>query len=176
MRALRFRDNSEEATFELNLAPMMDMFVTIIPFMLLSVVFIQLALIDAPLPVPVANALAQDRAKDKREVSISVNMDQKTGFKIEVKDLNGQMSRHFVPTVNGTQDYKGFHQKLVAIKLNHPKVFRVELNPSENVDYENIVKAMDEARDMRGTDPKVVIEGAESPLLFPDVILSNVMG
>src|ERR1700683_530364 len=86
MRTLRFRDNSQEATFDLNLAPMMDMLVSIIPFMLLSATFMQIMLINIPLPAPVAQALAADRAKTEHEVTIRVNMDGKTGFILEVTD------------------------------------------------------------------------------------------
>ena len=52
------RDLSAESTFDLNLAPMMDMLVSIIPFMLLSATFLQMMLINVPLPEPVAKALA----------------------------------------------------------------------------------------------------------------------
>jgi biopolymer transport protein ExbD len=177
MRTLRLRDTSEEATFELNLAPMMDMLVTIIPFMLLSTVFIQMVMIDTSLPVPVAQALAQDRADQKREVSIVVNMDRKSGFSINVKNPAGPSSSYAVAMLaSGEFDYKSLHTRLVQIKQMHPKVFRLELNPADNIDYEFIVKTMDSTRDMSKEDPKITIDGAETPLLFPDVVLSNVMG
>lgn len=175
MRKLRFRDNAEGATFELNLAPMMDMMVTIIPFMLLSATFMQLSLINVPLPVPVAKALEQDRNKDKREVSIKIQMQTNKQIAVEVKDPSGSATRFSVQGTAGDYDYKGFHKKLVEVKQRFPKVFRVELNPDENVDYKSIVGVMDASRSMENADPKITIDGAETPLLFPDVILSNVM-
>src|ERR1700690_3708601 len=95
-RTLRYRDVSEESTFELNLAPMMDMLVSIIPFMLLSATFLQIMLINVPLPEPVAKALAQDRAQTNREVSIKVDMNAQVGFMIEVKDEGGKVTKYTV--------------------------------------------------------------------------------
>jgi biopolymer transport protein ExbD len=176
MRSLRFRDTSEQATFDLNLAPMMDMLVSIIPFMMLSVSFMQIMLIDVPLPVPVAQALAQDRAQTKREVSITVRMESKLGFAIEVKDEQGRSTHMSVGKIGLEFDYKNLHKKLVEVKQRFPKVFRIELNPEDGIDYKSIVQAMDASRNMQQTDPKVMIENAETPLLFPDVVLANVMG
>jgi biopolymer transport protein ExbD len=176
MRSLRMRDTSEEATFELNIIPMMDMFVTIIPFLLLSAVFMTLAIIDVPLPAPVAQALQADRDGKNKDISIRVNMDPKAGFALEVRDPAGNTSRYSVPKAGQDYDYDGLHKKLVEIKLRYPKVFKVEFNPHESVDYKAIVQVMDAARNTKKEDPKITIENAETTLLFPDVILSNLMG
>lgn len=176
MRNLRFRDHSSEATFDLNLAPMMDMLVSIIPFMLLSATFMQIMLINIPLPAPVAQALAQDRAKTEREVSIRVNMDGVAGFILEVTDLNNKSVKTAIPKTANEYDYKALHKKLVEVKEQFPKVFRLDLNPDEGVDYKSIVKVMDASRDMESADPKIMIDKAVTPLLFPDVVLANLMG
>jgi biopolymer transport protein ExbD len=175
MRSLRFRDTSQESTFDLNLAPMMDMLVSIIPFMLLSATFMQIMLIDVPLPTPVAQALQADRNNDKREVVIKVDMSQ-GGFSIAATDLNGKTSKKTIPKKDSEFNFEGLHKELVSLKQVYPKVFRLELNPEESIDYKTIVKAMDEARDMKNADPKILIENAPTPLLFPDVVLSNLMG
>src|ERR1700722_5137808 len=101
MRVLRMRDLSAESTFELQLAPMMDMLVSIIPFMLLSAIYMQINLINVPLPEPVAKALADDRAKTEREVSIQVTMDPKVGFSFDVRDEGGKVTKYSVPRENG---------------------------------------------------------------------------
>jgi biopolymer transport protein ExbD len=176
MRNLRFRDNSHEATFDLNLAPMMDMLVSIIPFMLLSATFMQIMLISTPLPTPVAQALAADRANNQREVVIKVVMENKTGFVLEVTDTSNKTVKETILKKAGQFDYESLHKKLVEAKQKFPKIFRLELNPDEMVDYKSIVKVMDSARDMENADPKILIDNAATPLLFPDVVLSNLMG
>ena len=176
MRTLRYRDHSEEATFDLNLAPMMDMLVSIIPFMLLSATFMPIMLINIPLPAPVAQALAQDRANKDREVSIRLNMDPKGGYLLEVTDLNNRTVKTNIPKVSGEYDFKTLHKKLVEVKQQFPKVFRLDFSPDESIDYKAIVKTMDTSRDMENADPKIYIDKAVTPLLFPDVVLANLMG
>ena len=154
------RDLSAESTFDLNL----------------SATFLQMMLINVPLPEPVAKALAQDRAQTTREVSIKVDMNAVAGFMIEVKDEGGRVTKYVVARTANDYDYKGLHSRLVTIKQQFPKVFRIELNPDETANYKMIVKAMDASRNMENADPKIKIDNAETPLLFPDVVLSNVMG
>ncbi len=160
----------------MNLAPMMDMLVSIIPFMLLSATFMQIMLISVPLPAPVAQALAQDRAKTDREVTVRVNMDPKIGFLLEVTDESNKTVKSSIPKTSGEYDFKSLHKKLVEVKQRFPKVFRLDLNPDETIYYKSIVKVMDAARDMENADPKIMIENAATPLLFPDVVLANLMG
>jgi biopolymer transport protein ExbD len=181
-RNLRYRDSSEEATFDLNLAPMMDMLVSIIPFMLLSATFMSIMVISVPLPQSVQKALADDRAKTERDVSISIVMSPQHDFAIDVKDEKGKPSKFTVPRMQsqalaGGSDYnyRGLHKVLVEIKQRFPKVFRVDLNPDEGVPYNSLVLAMDESRNMDVKDPKVLIDGSATPLLFPDVVLANIM-
>src|SRR5207237_9488729 len=93
MRVLRMRDLSAESTFDLNLAPMMDMMVSIIPFMLLSATFLQLMLINVPLPTPVAQALQQDRENKNNDVTIKVGMTGTKEMYLDLKEASGKSSR-----------------------------------------------------------------------------------
>ena len=58
MRALKSR--IDDSTFELNLAPMLDIIVSIIPMLLLSVVFTRITVIDTPVPQAVEQAVAEN--------------------------------------------------------------------------------------------------------------------
>jgi biopolymer transport protein ExbD len=174
-KKLRFRDSSEGATFELNLAPMLDMFVSIIPFMLLSATFISVMIIDIPIPVPVAQALQEDRKKEERDVSIQVLISKNEDPVLQIRNPAGKMTRESIPRVNGEPDYNKLHQKLVVAKQQYPKIFRLEVMPKDDVVYQTLVRVMDSARNMDPTDPKIMIDGAATPLLFPDVFLANVM-
>lgn len=174
-RRVRARDNSAAATFDLNLAPMLDMMVALVPFLLISATFITVMVIDVPLPVPVAKALQQDRNKDKRQVDILVSVDKRQGMNLVIKSRGGSVQRHRIPNRAGELDTDTLHKKLVKVKQRYPKVFRMKLNPRDSVEYNSVVRVMDAARRMRKDDPKVLIDGAETPLMFPDVVLANVM-
>jgi len=176
MRLRRKPNGRSESTFELNLAPMMDMMVTIIPFMLLSAVFMQLMIIDVPLPQPVAKALEQDRQMKMHEVSVAVNLAKNGVAQVIVTDEKGFSRKFSVAGVGHDFNYSLIHQKLVEVKLQYPKVFRMELNPEDGIPYKSIVGVMDAGRTLSKSDPKVFIEKAEVNLLFPDVVLANLMG
>ncbi len=178
----RFSRHAGESTFDLNLAPMMDMMVTIIPFLLLSAVFMRMMLIESPLPQSVAQLLQEDRNKKDRDVSISLTLTKTGDANLIVVDAQGKKVQSLIKNVGGHFDAKSVHSHLVQVKQQYPQIFRLELNPEDGVDYKSIVGVMDASRDMERTDPKIFItdpvkkERAEVPLLFPDVVLANLMG
>lgn len=174
-RQIRMRDSSHDSTFELNLAPMMDMMVALIPFLLLSVTFMAVMIIDLPLPAAVAKALEEDRNNKDPQVSIELRINPKTGYSLEVTRPGAKGVKQEIPMTAKGLDFEKLHAKLVEVKLQNPKIFKVSLRPDSTVEYDSIVKTMDATREIRKTDPKVMIDGAESPLLFPDVILADLM-
>lgn len=64
---------------ELNLAPMMDLFVSLLPFLILSASFVQLGGVDAKGPAA-ADQVSKVAAKDQDDLWLSVNMDSKKIF------------------------------------------------------------------------------------------------
>ena len=64
---------------------------------------------------------------------------------------------------------------------NYPDIFRLELNPEENIPLEEIVSVMDRVRTTVTGEPKVVFKdetgkAIETNLMFPDVVFGNVAG
>ena len=174
------KQEDDDATFELDLSPMLALMVTLIPIMLLSTVFVKVAVIETPLPQVVAKALEQDRKKKDREVRLVVKMEQNTGLNIHV--YRGSAKRSVaIPKVQGEWDFARLHKEVVQVKVENPKLFRLDLIPGKDVSYADIVKVMDEVRNTREGDPKVYIEDVdtkervETDIMFPDVIFSNVL-
>jgi biopolymer transport protein ExbD len=187
MRAQNTRQ--EDSTFELNLAPMLDIIVSIIPMLLLSVVFVQITVIDTPIPQAVERAVAaaNEKNKDLIQVRMSVAADR-TVF-ITILD-RGETKEFQVPGIGvgaeAKADLDGLYQQVVAIKKQYPDVFRLELNPSETIPLVDIVGVMDSVRMTRiekngnpmklsftdSTSGKVI----ETNLLFPDIVFGNVAG
>lgn len=184
-RRLKIETLTEEqdtSAYELDLSPMLALMVTLIPIMLLATVFVKVTVIESSLPQVVEKAIQEDRNKKKRDVSIQLVMNDNKTFNVSVT-VDGRKSRsNNIQPTKGTWDYANLHKKLVSIKQQYPRTFRVDFQPSESVPYEEVVKAIDEARSTKTDDPKLYItdkdtnKKVETDVMFPDVIFSNVVG
>ncbi len=177
--ARRFYTRTEDSTFELNLAPMLDIIVSIVPMLLLSIAFIKVAVIETPIPQPVQKAIEAD--KNNKEVQISLAVSKEAGFKISINN-KGQQSDRSVPLKGKDFDLAGLHKEMLNLKQEHPEVFRMELHPDESVELADIVTVMDQIRTTAMGEAKVWFTDVESGkkietnLLFPDVVFGNVAG
>lgn len=169
-----------EASFELDLAPMLALMVTLIPIMLLSTVFVKVSVIDTPLPQVVQKAIHEDKKKSN-SVEFSLHMDDKSGFQIKVTKSGRTLNRVRIPKAGAQWDLNKLHGEAVKLKQQYPRKFRMDLLPTESVPYVEIVKVMDALRSTNDKDPKLFIKDEESKrnvetdVLFPDVVFSNVL-
>lgn len=167
-----------DATFDLNLAPILDIIVSIVPLLLLSVAFVQVKMIDTSVPQVVAEAA--QRANDKSETTVTLKVSKAKGFTFEVvKDGKG------VPTsvVNKGKewDMDALQAAAFTIKEKNPEIFRVDMAPESDVNLNELVTVMDKLR--RTPDAKKVafVDPAnglkvETELMFPNVLFANVVG
>ncbi|MCB0389856.1 MAG: biopolymer transporter ExbD [Bdellovibrionales bacterium] len=171
--------NSEDANFEIDLAPMLALMVTLIPIMLLSTVFVRITLIETPLPQVVQNAIEQDKNKKEREVNIILDMTSQ-GFKLQVLIDGRSQKTERIPKLNNQWNLKQLYSIAHQAKMEHPKVFKLDLKPDSDVKYDDIVKVMDELRTIKPGDKKALIidsktsQQAETDILFPDINFANV--
>ncbi len=176
MRYMKSR--SADATFDLNLAPILDIIVSIVPLLLLSVAFVQVKMIDTSVPQVVAEA--SERANDKSQTTIALSVSKTKGFTIEVTK-DGKVTPTSVPNKNGTWDLDGLHAAAFLVKEKNPEVFRMDMSPEKDVNLNELVTVMDklrrtpDAKKVAFTDPesKQVIQ---TELMFPSVLFANVIG
>jgi len=186
MRALKTRE--EDATFELNLAPMLDIIVSIIPMLLLSVVFVQITVIDTPIPQAVEQAVAAANEKNKDLVQVRMSVAADRSVLITILDRGASKEFQVAGIGSGGEakaDLDGLYKQVIAIKKQYPDVFRLELNPSETIPLVDIVGVMDSVRTTRvenGQPVKLSFIDAttgkpiETNLLFPDIVFGNIAG
>lgn len=176
MRAIKTR--SGDATFDLNLAPILDIIVSVVPMLLLSVVFIQVKMIDTPVPQVVAKAMK--RADDQKTATVTLNVSKHSGFTFEVSK-DHRVKKFHVPMKNNTWDYDGLQAMAFKVKTEFPQVFQLDLAPDSDVDLKDLVAVMDRVRKDK-TDRKIAFvdpkdhQKVETNFLFPNVIFSNVVG
>ena len=176
MRAMKSR--STDATFDLNLAPILDIIVSIVPLLLLSIAFVQVKMIDTSVPQVVAEAA--QKANEKTETTVALKVSKNKGFTIEVTK-DGKMVPTEVPNKNNAWDMEGLHAAAFAVKAASPEVFRVDLNPEADVNLNDLVVVMDKLRrtpDAKKTSFKDPESGKsiETELMFPNVLFANVVG
>ena len=175
-----FTRRSEDSTFELNLAPMLDIIVSIVPMLLLSVAFVHVTVIDTPVPQAVERAIAAANEKNKDQVQVSVRLSSKEGLRFVIND-KGKTRESVVAMKENKLDLVAIHKEALSIKQAYPDVFRLELNPDEGVPLEDIVAVLDNVRTTNSGEPKVVFKDEtgkpiETNLIFPDVVFGNVAG
>ena len=177
----KFKTRHDESTFELNLAPMLDIIVSIVPMLLMSMVFVHITTIETPVPQVVEKAIAAANEKNKDQIQILLSVSRETGFKFTITE-NGKSQERAVILKGKDLDFEALYKEVLAVKKNYPDVFRLELNPEENVPLDQIVLVMDQVRTLHKEDPKVVFKDVETGksletnLLFPDVVFGNVTG
>lgn len=175
------RQRMEDASYDINLAPMLDMMVALVPFLLLSIAFVRLTILETKIPQPVAKAIEEDRNNKDRKVEIKMYVSIKNGVKIVV-DNKGSKKTHNIPMTKEGFNTASVHSKLVSIKQLYPEVFRLEVIPNEDVVYKDLIGLMDTARMTTSEDPQLFILDKETnkqvptKLMFPDVLFGNVVG
>lgn len=187
MRALRTR--VDDSTFELNLAPMLDIIVAIIPMLLLSVVFVEITVVETPIPQAVEKAVAAANEKNKDLVQVRMSVAADKTVNITILD-RGATKEYAVPASKSADgkpiaDTDGLYERVMAIKKDYPDVFRMELNPSDAIPLNEIIGVMDAVRTTRAKNGQTVKvsfmdsttgKPIETNLLFPDVVFGNVAG
>lgn len=178
MKRLKKFEVNHNSEFELDLAPLLAVMVKLVPVLLLSSAFVQMMVIESELPQVVNEAIQrQDKQEQPTNIALEINP---TGFEIIVtKKGKDEVIR--VPASAGTLDYPSLHSKLVEVKTQNPEVFKIEINPESSVPYDDVVKAMDEARQSKSNDIRFPVfdtkqgKNVETNFMFPEVVFSNMM-
>ncbi len=173
------RSRSTDATFDLNLAPILDIIVAIIPLLLLSVAFVQVKMIDTSVPQVVAEAAAKPD-DNKVQTTVSLKVSRSTGFQFDVV-REGKSTPTRVPNKDSKWDIDALHAAAFSIKEKNPEVFRVDLEPENDVDLNDLVKIMDTLRRSPASQKVAYVDPAsgqkvETELMFPNVLFGNVIG
>ena len=151
---------------DLNLIPIMNLIVILIPALLLTAAFVQIAVINVSAP-QIGSGVAQAPPKDKtKQLNLTIAVTDK-GFTLAGVGAvlgGGDKGQADGPTIpkkgDGTYDYDGLTKKLAQIKDSFPDETKVIINAEPAIQYDVIVKVMDASREANGRT------------LFPDVILS----
>ncbi len=129
---------------EVNITPVMNVFVILIPFLLLSASFIKIAIIDFSLPSAEQSSSNAVNAKDLKELTVLVVSIGTKGFEVKTSEKKLPL----VKKTNGKYDYKTLGDRLKSVKKKYPKLEDVIISPDAKIKYDTIVKVMDKCREV----------------------------
>jgi biopolymer transport protein ExbD len=167
------RRHLEVEQIELNLFPVMNMMVVLIPLLLSTTQFVKYGIIELNLPRAGGGPVTQLNLNKEAQLSLDLTVSiTKSGFYISssqavLRDVAG--SGPTIPKLaEGGYDYQELNKKLYEIKQRIVKstqdTRRIIIQAEMNIDYQTIVDTIDAARSI-----KINEVGYE---LFPEVVMS----
>lgn len=172
---------ASDNTFDLNLAPVLDIIVSVVPMLLLSIAFLDVKMIETPVPQVVQKAI--DNLEKKETTEITLALSKTKGFVFTVTD-QGRKAKEVVVAMmkDGNMDLTGLHTTAVNLKQDYPTVFNLSVAPDKDVPLKDIISALDQVRRSGMDGKKVQVKDPESgqlittDLMFPKVVFANVVG
>jgi biopolymer transport protein TolR len=172
---------------ELNLTPIMNLITILIPFLVMSAQFVQLAVIDSTLPA-IGPPQPTEEEPDKPPLNLSLALTS-AGITILGADAvlhpggapvaEGEGRPPTIPCPGGRCEraneygWAALTTELEKIKDEYPDEANVILVPDGNVEYEVLVRAMDASRDNRYKSQLAKQKGGEARELFPYVVIAG---
>ncbi|MBN2498585.1 MAG: biopolymer transporter ExbD [Deltaproteobacteria bacterium] len=161
---------------DLNMVPVMNLFLAMIPFLLSCAAFFQAAVINASVPALSEGAAPGDADEDKKQldkVSLTLQI-TKTGF---VLTAQGDQTEEELKKWGGTiakkgkeYDFEQLAERVKKIKDRYKKSDTIVILPDKDVLYNTIVQVMDATRE-RTVDPR--LDSRE--VLFSNAVVSSIL-
>lgn len=148
-RTRRRKIRKIEVNQELELMPMLNVFISIIPLLLLSAAFVQLAVIPTALPAS-ATAPAAPAAPSQEDATLALTIViHPDAYAVEANGaVTSTIARAPRPRAAGTVDgaRAELHDVLAAIAAQHPDHRTVRIVADPDTHYEDIIDVMDTSR------------------------------
>ena len=143
----------QEDPVHLNMVPVMNLFLAMIPFLLMCAAFFQVSVINASVPAlseGADDAAAEEPKKELQKVTINLQIG-KSGFVIsaqgdqspeELKKIGGT-----IPKKDNKFDFVKLGERMKKIHDRYKKSDTVIILPEKDILYDTIVQTMDAARE-----------------------------
>ncbi len=142
-RIERGRGVIQEEGVELDVTPVMNLFLVLIPFLVSMAVFTHLAIVEFSLPPAVSQSDGAQNSKEKtKELDVSIVVTPK-GYTI----VGSGQKFPLVPASSGKYNYALLVKQLRAIKYKYPSQESIILVFSSEVLYDDIIHFMDRCRE-----------------------------
>ena len=123
---------------DLNITPVMNVFLILVPFMLLTAVFVRISILEFSLP---GTETAPKQTAANPVVTVLTITDQ--GFELKSKGLDFPgLARK-----DGQYDYDTLVDRLNRVKQAHRQTEDIIIAPQAAIKYDTIIKVMDRCRE-----------------------------
>jgi len=136
----RLRGHSEDA--ELNLTAVMNVFLILIPFLLLTAVFVRIAVLELNLPNLNRKSAAVEQKKSETVVLNFLFIREKE-FELRVPDVKFKP----LPKKGDVYDWEGLRRQLQRVKQKYPESQDIIISPENSIKYDTIISVMDRCRE-----------------------------
>ncbi len=127
---------------DLNITPVMNIFLILVPFLLLTAVFVRIAILEFSLPSTENQANKAQRNPATKPVVTIVAITEK-GFRLKTEGASFPL----IAKQQDAFDYDGLVKKLQEVKKLHRETEDIIIAPEAQVRYETIIKVMDRCRE-----------------------------
>lgn len=158
----RWRKRFGKTDSELDVTPFMNLMVILVPFLLITLVFAKITILELYLP-PQSNVAKPDERKLALEVII--RSDQ-----LIVQDKNAGFESYIIEKTEDGYDVLTLSQTLQSIKYNYPDNTAASILLEPDIEYENLVLVMDAVRAIDLENKDSSFTRAE---LFPEISLGD---
>lgn len=136
----RTPSDTDETIFDIDVTPIMNMFIILIPFLVSMAVFTHLSIIEFSLPPNVNAGLDPAEGKPTLKVTVVIAPDY-------LAITYGDSMIDSVARVNNEYDYPVFSERLTAYRLTHDTQDEVIIAVRDEILFKNVVTIMDICRD-----------------------------
>lgn len=137
---------------DVNITPVMNLFLVLVPFLLLTAVFVRIAVLELSLPSLSQKSQKPQADPQKPVVVILLAITQK-GFELKVPAMRFEP----IPLKEDEYQFDQLRRNLDKIKQRYPETEEITIQPADDVLYEIIVKVMDACRE--AGFPNIAISG-----------------
>ncbi len=148
-------------TVELNITAFLNLMVILVPFLLITAVFSQVAILELNLP---SSSDQPGDAPETPQLEVIVRHDR-----LEVGERNAGLLTG-LPATAGLHDFDGLNEYLKRIKAKFPDKVDASILLEPDVSYEVLVKVMDAVRIYEVTE---AVEGIVQAELFPEISIGD---
>lgn len=153
----------KEAEKELDITPLMNLVVTLIPFLLVSTVFTQIGVHNLNMPAISANPTMQE--EQKKPVVLEVVLYKN---RLDLLDRQTGPLKSY-PNIDGHYDYDGLVSTLKAVKMRFPEVTDITVLMEKDTHYDHLIRTMDAVRTTRQEQDGKLVKVE----LFPDISIGD---